>query len=105
LPLFAAAGMEALRAKSQCLTDYLLFLLDRTPGRFTVLTPRNAEERGCQVSLRVHGDGPATLRRLQAAGVMADFRPPDVIRVAPVPLWNRWGEGKDLAAIRGEGRE
>jgi kynureninase len=93
LGLFDEAGMPALRAKSERLTGYLLELLDALPpGRLEVLTPREPERRGCQVSLRVRERVPELLQALAAAGVVCDYREPDVIRVAPVPLYNTYGE-------------
>jgi kynureninase len=87
LALFDEAGMEALWAKSEKLTGYLEWLLDQLPpGIVEVLTPREPARRGCQLSLRVPG-GRATLKRLEEAGIVCDFREPDVIRVAPAPLY------------------
>ncbi len=93
LALFDQAGMAALRAKSERLTGYLLDLLETLPpGRCQVLTPRPAAQRGAQVSLRI-GDRPrAAQKGLESAGVVCDFREPDVIRAAPVPLYNTFGE-------------
>ncbi len=89
LEIFDRWGMEALRAKSVALTGYLEFLLQaRLGGRCTLITPREPERRGCQLSLRVRGDGQSLAQALAAAGVVADFRPPDALRVAPVPLYN-----------------
>jgi kynureninase len=89
LGLFDEAGMPALRAKSERLTGYLMELLDDLPpGRLEVITPREPARRGCQVSLQVRGRVPELLHALTAAGVVCDFREPDVIRVAPVPLYN-----------------
>jgi kynureninase len=91
LALFDAAGMPALRAKSQRLTAYLLYLLDRLPaGRFEALTPRDPARRGCQVSLLVHDRPREVVGALQAAGVVCDFREPNVLRAAPVPLYNTY---------------
>jgi kynureninase len=89
LALFDEAGMTALRAKSERLTGYLEFLLDRLPrGKFEVMTPRQPARRGCQLSLLIH-DRPRELQsRLQREGVICDFREPNVLRVAPVPLYN-----------------
>ncbi|MBI4568635.1 MAG: kynureninase [Planctomycetes bacterium] len=89
LAIFDEVGMDALRAKSERLTGFLTDLLDQvTPaGAVRVITPRAAGARGCQVSLRARG-GRATFQALAAAGVTCDFREPDVIRVAPVPLYN-----------------
>jgi kynureninase len=104
LDLFDEAGMPQLRAKSEQLTGYLLELLDRLPpGRVEVLTPRDPAQHGCQVSLRVRAGLPEVRQALQAAGVVCDFREPDVIRVAPVPLYNTyqevWAFAQALAAL------
>ncbi len=90
LALFDEAGMPALREKSLRLTGYLESLLDRdAAGRYEIITPRDPAQRGCQLSLRVLGGrGPALFAALSDAGVICDTRPPDVIRVAPVPLYN-----------------
>lgn len=93
LALFDAAGMTALRQKSERLTAYLLFLLDRlATARFEVITPRPPAERGCQLSIRVHDRPTELLQALADAGVACDFRPPNVIRLAPVPLYNTFEE-------------
>ncbi|HTV52021.1 MAG TPA: kynureninase [Steroidobacteraceae bacterium] len=93
LECFQAAGFERLRAKSQALTAYLEFLL--AAQEVTVLTPRERDLRGCQLSLRLRR-APERARRivraLDAAGVVCDYREPDVVRVAPVPLYNRFVE-------------
>jgi kynureninase len=89
LALFDAAGMPALRAKSERLTAYLFGLLDRLPGgRVEVITPRDPARRGCQVSLVVHDRPREAARALDAAGVVCDFREPNVLRAAAVPLYN-----------------
>jgi kynureninase len=89
LALFDQAGMAALRAKSERLTGYLEYLLG---DRFELLTPRDPARRGCQLSLRVPDRPRERYQALQAAGVVCDFREPDVIRVAPVPLYNTFEE-------------
>ena len=89
LDLFDEAGMPALRAKSQALTGYLQYLLDRLPGeQFEVITPREPEARGCQLSILLHDRPKEHHRALEDAGVVCDFREPNVVRVAPVPLYN-----------------
>ena len=89
LALFREAGMPALRQRSLRLTGYLLDLLDRLPAdRCEVITPREPGVRGCQVSLLVHDRPRAAQQALQAQGVLCDFREPNVIRAAPVPLYN-----------------
>jgi kynureninase len=109
LALFDAAGLPALRDKSERLGAYLLYLLDRLPpGRFEAITPRDPGQRGCQVSLLVHERPRELVADLEAAGVVCDFREPNVVRAAPVPLYNtfwdvwrfadvlrRWGAAAD----------
>jgi kynureninase len=95
LAIFEEAGMKKIRAKSEQLTGYLEFLLnDIDPGHehFTLLTPSNAKERGCQLSIYMRQNGKKIFNRLTKAGVMADWREPDVIRLAPVPLYNTFEE-------------
>jgi kynureninase len=91
LALFDAAGVPALRLKSERLTAYLLYLLDRLPaGRFEVVTPRDPARRGSQLSLLVHDRPRELVRALEGAGVVCDFREPNVVRVAPAPLYNTY---------------
>jgi kynureninase len=94
-----AGGMEPLREKSLRLTGYLEWLLQREIGdSVEILTPADPRRRGCQLSFRVKarshssGSGRAVLEKLEASGVTCDWREPDVIRVAPVPLYNRYEE-------------
>ncbi len=89
LDLFSEAGMPALREKSERLVAYLEFLLDRLPGdHYRIITPRNPAERGSQISIRIDGDARKLAGDLKVHGAIVDFRPPDVIRVAPVPMYN-----------------
>ena len=98
-----AGGMAALRAKSLQLTGYLEFLLDRAPSQlFTVITPRQPNEHGAQLSILVHGHPKELFKKLEAAGVKSDFREPDVIRVAPAPLYNTFHEVWRFARILSE---
>jgi kynureninase len=93
LAIFDEAGMPALRSKSEALTGYLEYLLDRLPGgRFEVITPREPAQRGSQLSILVKQRPQELLRALQQEGVGCDFREPNVIRVAPVPLYNTFYE-------------
>jgi kynureninase len=93
LAIFDEAGMEALRRKSERLTGYLERLIRQIPAAsLEILSPRDRAARGCQLSLRIRPDARAVVRSLEAAGVVADFREPDVIRVAPVPLYNTFHE-------------
>lgn len=89
LEMFDEVGMEALREKSLALTSYFEFLLDQVASdAFTVITPRDAAARGCQLSITVQERGRAIFEALEEAGVICDWREPDCIRVAPVPIYN-----------------
>jgi kynureninase len=95
-----AGGMERLRAKSKMLTGYLEFLLERAgTSRFTVITPSEPEARGCQLSILAHENPKELHEKLEAAGVKADFREPNVIRAAPTPLYNTFHEVWRFAEI------
>jgi kynureninase len=95
-----AGGMEPLRAKSIRLTGYLEFLLTEIGSKkVTLITPRNASERGCQLSILAHEHPKELLKELHAAGVKCDFREPNVIRVAPAPLYNTFYEVWRFARI------
>ena len=91
LQIFDDVGMPALRQKSIALTGYLDRLLREAQiGGLEILTPADAESRGCQLSLRFEQAAKTIFDRLQRMDVVADLRAPDVIRVAPVPLYNRY---------------
>jgi kynureninase len=97
-----AGGMEPLREKSLRLTAYLEWLLQRELGEaIEILTPADPQRRGCQLSLRVKSSssGRAVFEKLEASGVTGDWREPDVIRVAPVPLYNRYEEAHRFVEI------
>jgi kynureninase len=88
-----AGGMEALRAKSIRLTGYLEFLLTENGlKKFTVITPREPDAHGCQLSIMAHEHSKELLKELETADVKCDFREPNVIRVAPTPLYNTFHE-------------
>lgn len=93
LDIFDEAGMARLVTKRKMLSDYLLFIIDYCNETFgqkmiEVITPRNENERGCQVSLLILRRGQEMFDELTKQGVIADWREPNVIRVAPVPLYN-----------------
>jgi kynureninase len=96
LAIFDEVGMPALRARSVVLTGYLASLLAGLPVE--VITPADPTARGAQLSLRFD-NGEAVLGDLAARGVVADFRAPDIIRVAPIPLYNTYHEAWRFAAI------
>ncbi len=86
LSIFDEVGMEKLVSKSKQLTDYLLYLLYTIEtDRIELITPR---ERGCQLSIRVKNGNKELFDKITKRGVIADWREPDVIRIAPVPLYN-----------------
>src|SRR5688572_9269058 len=94
LEMFRAAGIGELRAKSVRLTTYAERLIrERCGNEIRIITPEAIDERGCQLSLRVNG-GPRRGRRIFDAladhGIVCDWREPDIIRIAPVPLYNRF---------------
>ena len=101
LAIFEEAGMEALREKSIKMTNYLQFLLeDGGSGKlFNVITPREANERGCQLSIQAQEHPKELFGKLEAAGVKCDFREPNVIRAAPTPLYNTFHEVWRFARI------
>ena len=86
LSIFDEVGMEKLVSKSKKLTDYLVFLLNSIESdRIEIITPK---ERGCQLSIRVKNGDKVLFDSITLKGVIADWREPDVIRVAPIPLYN-----------------
>ena len=93
LDQFERAGMEALRRKSESLTGFLEHLIhERLSEVLQIVTPADPRQRGCQLSLRVAGgrtQGRALFDYLRDTGVLGDWREPDVIRISPVPLYNR----------------
>ena len=93
LDIFEEAGFDRLRKKAVQLGEYLLFIIDDINKRLPepameIITPRDARERGCQLSLVMKRQGRETYESLKKQGVIADWREPDVIRIAPVPLYN-----------------
>lgn len=100
LQIFDEAGMPALRAKSELLTGYLRFLIGQMPSdRYEIITPKDPRQHGCQLSILAGAHPKELFKRLDAAGVKGDFREPNVIRVAPVPLYNTFHEVWRFAQI------
>jgi kynureninase len=96
LAIFDEVGMPALRARSLVLTGYLEACLSDVPVE--VITPRDPTARGAQLSLR-HDDAERLLARLATRGVVVDYRAPDLIRVAPIPLYTTVDEIERFVAI------
>ncbi|HEY2728177.1 MAG TPA: kynureninase [Parafilimonas sp.] len=97
LDIFEEAGIENLHAKRKTLTAYLHFILAGINQKINkkiieVITPANEQERGCQVSMFMHERGKKIFDALTNEGVIADWREPNVIRVAPVPLYNTYAD-------------
>jgi kynureninase len=89
LEIFDEVGMAALREKSLLLTGYLEWLIKQSGDLgFEIITPEDPAQRGCQLSLLTGDNGKELFDRLTKEGVIADWREPNVIRVAPVPLYN-----------------
>ena len=87
LAIFDEATLPRMRKKSERLTGFFERCLDAVDG-VTLVTPRDPAARGCQLSLRIPGDASAVKGLLQKRGVVVDYRHPDIIRAAPVPLYN-----------------
>ena len=95
LDIFQDAGMDKLIIKGQQLSNYIIFILDDINQKLNqpvidIITPRNEKEKGCQISFCVNKKGKELFEALKQHGVLADWREPNVIRIAPVPLYNRF---------------
>lgn len=96
LDIFDEVGMDALIAKRVDLTNYLEFMINDLSQRkgelcsFEIITPKNPDERGAQLSILLHGMGKSLFDKITKMGVIADWREPNVIRIAPVPLYNSY---------------
>ncbi len=108
LDIFEEAGIDKLHSKRKKLTAFLHFVLNDINARqqkkiINVITPSNEDERGCQVSILMESKGKEVFRELTKQGVVADWREPNVIRVAPVPLYNSfedvWKFGSIIQSI------
>jgi kynureninase len=92
--MFAEVGMEKIIRKRNHLTAYLEFILHQidieVKGNFEIITPSNQDERACQLSVFLHGEGRPLFDYLMQNGVVVDWREPNVIRLAPVPLYSSY---------------
>ncbi len=91
LELFNEAGMDNLVKKSKLLSGYLRFLLEEidneNPNSISIVSPKNEKDRGCQVSIVLHNDAKKIFQQLTDEGIITDWREPNIIRVAPVPMY------------------
>ncbi|MGD1844776.1 MAG: kynureninase [Salibacteraceae bacterium] len=104
LELFDEIGMPALRTKSEQLTGYLEFVIGEVSKKSSsidleVITPKEKKWRGCQLSILAHGSGKPLFDQLTQEGVVADWREPNVIRIAPVPLYNSFEDAYRFGKI------
>ncbi|MAZ28799.1 MAG: kynureninase [Cytophagaceae bacterium] len=91
LEVFAEAGFKNIRKKSKKLTGFLEFLINEiNDDRINIITPKNPEERGCQLSIQVKDADKSMFDGFMEAGIICDWREPDVIRVAPAPIYNNF---------------
>jgi kynureninase len=102
--MFAEVGMDKLITKRNLITAYLEFVLheidDELDGaEFEILTPSNQDERGCQLSVYLHGQGRELFERLMKNGVITDWREPNVIRLAPAPFYCSFEDMYDFGQI------
>jgi kynureninase len=93
LEIFVEAGINNLRKKSELLTAYLYYIIEefnkKNPSKkLNIITPKNPADKGCQLSLIASANGKKLFNTLTKAGVIADWREPNVMRMAPVPLYN-----------------
>ncbi len=103
LEIFHEIGMEALREKSLKLTGYMEYLLGTIgKDKFTIMTPKNPAERGAQLSILMKQNGRAVFDKLTQAGVICDWREPNCIRVAPVPLYNSFADVYGFTSLMAE---
>ena len=98
--LFDEAGMDNLRLKSMQLGNVLFNLMDEMDHpKLKIITPRSEAERGCQISIQLKDADKTIFNKITEAGVIADWREPDVIRLAPVPLYNSFTDIFDFIQI------
>lgn len=105
--MFDEVGMDKIIEKRNLITRYLEFILHEidkeTIGEFEIITPSNQDERGCQLSVFFHGEGRSLFEFLMNNGVITDWREPNVIRFAPVPLYCSFADMYNFGQILKKG--
>jgi kynureninase len=106
--MFQEIGMKKLVAKRNAITAYLEFILHEIDKEiegteFEIITPQNQEERACQLSVYLHGQGKELFTYLMENGVITDWREPNVIRLAPVPLYSSFEDMYEFGQILKKG--
>ena len=104
LEIFDEVGMNALREKSVQLTRFQEFIINDISERnahinLEIITPKDPNKRGCQLSIVAHGQGKSLFEKLSKKGVVSDWREPNVIRIAPVPLYNSFVDAFNFGKI------
>ena len=100
LDIFAEVGMEALREKSEKLTGYFEFLINQIDSdSIKIITPSNPKERGCQLSIQVKNADKSLHKKLTENNIITDWREPDVIRCAPVPMYNSFEDVYRMVSV------
>lgn len=100
LAIFDEAGFDNILEKQQKITGFLEFLMNEMPGDdIRIITPKEPESRGTQLSIELKTAGKGFFKKLTAAGVIADWREPNVIRLAPVPLYTSYQEVYQLVEV------
>tara|TARA_R110002072_G_scaffold48899_2_gene133547 strand:- start:301 stop:1566 length:1266 start_codon:yes stop_codon:yes gene_type:complete len=100
LDMFAEVGMEALREKSEKLTGYFEFLINQIDSdSIKIITPSNPKERGCQLSIQVKNADKSLHKKLTENNIITDWREPDVIRCAPVPMYNSFEDVYKMVSV------
>ena len=106
--MFAEVGMAKLIKKRNLITAYLEFILHEIDTEiegtsFEILTPQSQEERGCQLSVYLHGQGRELFNYLMKNGVITDWREPNVIRLAPAPFYSTFEDMYEFGQILKKG--
>jgi kynureninase len=103
LEIFDEVGMDALIQKRDHITSYLEFVLHEidkeVPSEFEIITPSDPTQRACQLSVFLHGEGRSLFEYLMKNGVITDWREPNVIRLAPVPLYTSYTDMYEFGQI------